>query len=163
MKEIIEAKSLSATPLLPLKKGRQNKIVLVGGCFDIVHLGHIKFLEEAKKAGDILIVMLESDENIRKIKGQNRPINNQENRAEFLTKLKMVDLVIKLPEMKSDEDYWKIIEKIKPTIIAISEGDKNIEKKKMQAEKIGAKLIKVTDLVKKHSTSKIIEVISESF
>ena len=68
-----------------------KNIVLVGGCFDIVHLGHLIFLEKAKAKGDILIVLLESDENIRKNKGQNRPINNQEDRALFLSKLKMVD------------------------------------------------------------------------
>jgi rfaE bifunctional protein nucleotidyltransferase chain/domain len=163
MKKIIEAKSLSAMPLLPLKKGRQNKKVLVGGCFDIVHLGHLKFLEEAKKKGDILIILLESDENIKKNKGQNRPINNQKNRAEFLIKLEMVDWIIKLPEMTKDEDYWEIVKKIKPQIIAVSEGDKNIEKKKKQAKEIGAKVVKVTNLIKQQSTTKIIEVISESF
>jgi len=163
MGQIINCSNLSVLRTSPLKKGRSLKIVLVGGCFDIVHLGHIKFLEKAKEKGDILIVLLESDENIRKIKGQNRPINNQENRAKFLINLKMVDYVINLPEMKNDEDYLELIKKIKPTVIAVSEGDENIEKKKMQAEKVGAKLVKVTNLVKQQSTSKIIEVITENF
>jgi len=134
-----------------------KKIVLVGGCFDIVHLGHLTFLEKAKAEGEILIVLLESDENIRKNKGEGRPINNQEDRAKFLTKLKMVDYVIKLPEMKNDEEYFKIINKIKPNVIAVSEKDINLIKKKEQARKIGAKLVEVTKIIPQQSTSKIIE------
>jgi len=138
---------------------KDKKIVLVGGCFDIVHLGHLIFLEKAKAKGDILIVLLESDENIRKNKGQNRPINNQENRAVFLTKLKMVDYVIKLPEMKSDEDYLEILKKIKPNIIAVSEGDSALEKKKKQAKEIGARVLEVNKLIPHQSTSLIIDKI----
>jgi rfaE bifunctional protein nucleotidyltransferase chain/domain len=159
MKQIINIKSLSATPILPLTKGRKNKIVLVGGCFDVMHLGHIFFLEKAKEKGDMLVVLLESDENIKKNKGQNRPINNQENRAVFLTKLKMVDYVIKLPEMKSDEDYLEILKKIKPNIIAVSEGDVGLEKKSKQAKEIGAKVVKVSKLIPHQSTSLIIDKI----
>jgi len=138
---------------------KDKKIVLVGGCFDIVHLGHLIFLEKAKAKGDILMVLLESDENIRKNKGQNRPINNQENRAIFLTKLKMVDYVIKLPEMKSDEDYLEILKKIKPNIIAVSEGDSALEKKKKQAKEIGARVLEVNKLIPHQSTSLIIDKI----
>ncbi|MDD4027246.1 MAG: adenylyltransferase/cytidyltransferase family protein [Candidatus Shapirobacteria bacterium] len=138
------------------KKGKEN-IVLVGGCFDVVHLGHITFLEKAKEKGDILVILLESDENIKKNKGQNRPINNQENRAKFLTKLKIVDRIIKLPEMKSDEEYLEIIKKIKPKVVAVSENDVNLNKKKEQAKIVGAKLIEVTKTVPQQSTSKIIE------
>jgi rfaE bifunctional protein nucleotidyltransferase chain/domain len=138
--------------------GRLKKVV-VGGCFDIVHLGHLIFLEKAKAKGDVLIVLLESDENIKKNKGLSRPINNQNDRAFFLTKLKMVDYVIKLPEMKSDEDYLEILKKIKPKIIAVSEGDGGLEKKKKQAEEIGAKVIKVSKLIPHQSTSLIIDKI----
>jgi len=138
---------------------KDKKIVLVGGCFDIVHLGHLIFLEKAKAKGDILIVLLESDENIRKNKGQNRPINNQKDRAFFLSKLKMVDRVIKLPEMKSDDEYLQIIKKIKPKIIAVSEGDSSLEKKKKQAKEVGAKVVKVSKLIPHQSTSLIIDKI----
>jgi len=138
-----------------------KKIVLVGGCFDVVHLGHIIFLEKAKKEGEVLIVLLESDENIKKIKGENRPINNQENRAVFLTKLKMVDYVIKLPKIKNDEDYLKIVKEIQPSIIAVSESDSNIINKKYQARQVGAKIVKVTNLIPHQSTSRIIEIITQ--
>ncbi len=73
------------------------KKVLVGGCFDLLHFGHIKFLEEAKKSGDYLVVALESDENVRRTKGETRPIHTQEQRKAMLESLTCVDEVIMLP------------------------------------------------------------------
>jgi rfaE bifunctional protein nucleotidyltransferase chain/domain len=145
-----------------VKREKGNKTVLVGGCFDILHLGHITFLKKAKNLGDKLVVLLESDENIKNNKGNNRPINNQKNRAKILESLKMVDQVIKLPEMKTDDEYLKIIKKIRPTIIAVSENDQNLINKKKQAKLAGAKLIKVTNLIPHQSSSRIIEIIAEN-
>ena len=141
---------------------KNKKIVLVGGCFDIIHLGHIIFLEKAKNKGEELIVLLESDENIKKNKGSKRPINNQENRAILLTKLKMVDYVVNLPKIMNDDIYLQIVKDIKPTIIAVSQNDNNLVNKKKQAKIIGAKLIKVTNLIPHQSTSRIIEIITEN-
>jgi len=155
---------LSINRHLPLKKGRKNKkIVLVGGCFDILHSGHIIFLEKAKKLGDKLVVLLESDENIKKNKGKTRPINSQKNRALMLSKLKMVDEVIKLPFLEEDEGYSKIIKKIKPDFIAVSQNDENLEKKKRQAKIVEAKVVKVTKLIPYQSTSRAIEIITQEF
>jgi len=137
----------------------KNITVLVGGCFDILHLGHIIFLKKARNLGDKLVVLLESDENIKKIKGKSRPINNQKNRAKMLKSLRMVDQVIKLSEMKTDDEYLKIIKKIRPKIIAVSENDKNLINKKYQAKQVGAKIVKVTNLIPHQSTSRIIETI----
>ncbi len=145
----------------PLKKGRNHKsIVLVGGCFDVLHVGHIIFLEKAKKIGGKLIVLLESDKKIRENKGKNRPINNQDNRALVLSKLEMVDKVIKLPYLKTD-DYFEIIKKIKPSFIAVSKDDKNLSRKKEQAKLVGAKLVEVTKQIPSQSTSRIIEIITQ--
>jgi len=141
---------------------KNKKIVLVGGCFDVLHLGHIIFLEKAKKRGDVLTVLLESDKNIEREKGKNRPINNQDNRAKMLMSLKVVDQVIKLPEMKTDEEYFELIKKIKPAVIAVSDGDKRIRQKKEQAKIIGAKLVEVTKTIPHHSTSRIIETITQT-
>lgn len=134
---------------------------MVGGCFDVLHLGHIIFLEKAKKMGDKLIVLLESDENIRKNKGNNRPINNQENRAKMLLSLKVVDKVVKLPEMKTNEDYLALIKKIKPSVIAITDGDERVFQKKEQAKLIGAKVVEVTKQIPYQSTSRIVEIIAQ--
>src|SRR5579872_1192323 len=85
---------------------RKNKrIVLVGGCFDLLHIGHITFLEDAKKQGDLLIVLLESDETITALKGNKRPINSQKIRAKILTALSAVDFVILLEPHMKNEDY----------------------------------------------------------
>ncbi len=150
-------------PVSPLKKGRSHKsIVLVGGCFDVLHVGHIVFLEKAKKLGNKLVVLLESDENIKKNKGINRPINNQENRAKMLMSLRMVDKVIKLPEMKTDEDYVTLVKSIKPSVIAVTSGDKRLVQKKEEAKLVGAKLVTVTKLIPHQSTSRVIEIITQN-
>ena len=75
-----------------------RKTVLVGGCFDILHFGHTRFLKKAKSFGDFLIVLLESDKHIKRLKGKNRPINNFMQRKEVLLSLKFVDKVIKVPD-----------------------------------------------------------------
>lgn len=132
--------------------------VLVGGCFDILHFGHISFLKSAKKLGDYLIVALESDINVRKAKGINRPIHTQIQRKAMLMSLKCVDEVIMLPEMKSDLDYEKMIKKVSPQIIAVTSRDPILDKKKSHARKIGAKVITISK-IKVSSTSQIAKLI----
>ena len=105
------------------QRNHKTKVVLVGGCFDILHYGHIYFLKRARKLGNILIVALESDENTRKLKGPKRPIHTQKQRAEMLKSLRFVDKVITLPPMKSDLDYKKLVRRVNPDIIAVTYGD----------------------------------------
>jgi len=137
---------------------RKEKIVLVGGCFDILHIGHIKFLEKAKESGEKLYILLESDKNVRKLKGFRRPIFNQQDRAEALSSLKDVDLIINLPYLTMDREYEKLIEEIKPDIIAVTENDPILSKKNRQAEKTGARL-KIIPFVKSLSSSKLAEIL----
>lgn len=115
----------------------------MGGCFDILHYGHVHFLKEAKKKGDYLIVALESDENTKKLKGLSRPIHSQKQRREILESLNFVNEVVSLPFMKSDTDYKKLVSKIKPDIITITQGDVMKNKKKEYADLIGAKLVEI--------------------
>lgn len=129
--------------------------ILVGGCFDVLHIGHVKFLKRAKSFGDYLIILLESDENIKRLKGKSRPFHNQKERKEILESLKFVDKVIVLPNIVNHESYNKIIKKIKPEVIAITEGDPIKDKKLAQAKSVGAKL-KIIKKYKSHSTSKIL-------
>jgi FAD synthetase len=135
-----------------------KKKVLVGGVFDILHFGHIQFLKKAKKLGDYLIVALESDENVRKIKGEKRPIHNQKQRREILESLKFVDEVISLPEMKSDEDYKNLVIKVKPQVVAVTVGDPILEKKRKQASLIGARVIEIPK-INVFSTSQIAKLL----
>lgn len=118
-----------------------KKIVLVGGCFDLLHYGHIKFLETAKSHGDFLIIALESDENVRRMKGDARPIHNQSQRKVMLESLRSVDEVLPLPPMESDDEYAQLVAKIKPNILAVTEGDPILEKKKQHAASVGAELV----------------------
>ncbi|MEK7450585.1 MAG: adenylyltransferase/cytidyltransferase family protein [Patescibacteria group bacterium] len=141
---------------------KNNKsIVLVGGCFDILHVGHLIFLEKAKKQGDVLFVLLESDSNIKKLKGKNRPINTHEDRASLLEALKIVDYVILLPNLTMDNQYDEIIMQIKPSIIAITQGDSSMHHKERQAKKVNGKVAVVTEIIKDQSTTRLAELISK--
>ena len=146
--------SLSELDLLT-KSIPGKKVVLVGGCFDLLHWGHVTFLEKAKKQGDILVVMLESDEFIKKQK-KRRHVHNQQQRAQILRELRVVDYVILLPYFSKDNDYSNLVETIKPDIIAVSEKDPTISKKKEQANKINAKIVVVTPLLIRFSSSVIL-------
>ena len=137
-------------------KKKREKIVLVGGCFDVLHPGHVIFLEKAKKAGDFLIVLLESDEKIKQLKGQNRPFFNQKERAVLLKGLKSVDQIIMLPFMKTDLDYEKVIKKLKPDIIAVTRGTPDNYHKKRIAKLIGARLQYVTKIIGNYSTTRVL-------
>ena len=140
------------------QQGKQ--IVLVGGCFDILHLGHINFLENSKNLGDILFVLLESDEAVGKLKGKDRPINNQIERAQILSALSIVSYVILLPLMKTDKDYDKLITQIKPDFIGATQDDPNISHKIRQAKMIDGKVKIVTKRVDNKSTTKLARLIS---
>jgi FAD synthetase len=139
-------------------RGNKGRIVLTGGCFDILHVGHVRFLSEAKKMGDYLVVLLENDKNVKKLKGKNRPVFIQKERAEMLSALENVDLIVLLPTMENDSDYLNLVMEIKPDIIAVTENDPHIEKKKAQAKQIGGEL-KVVPSIKTLSTSKLAKIV----
>lgn len=149
---------ISQLPKL-IKKIHQSgqKIVLVGGCFDLVHLGHLIFLDKAKQSGDVLLVLLESDQNISRLKGADRPINSQNVRAKFLTYINSIDFIIPFKETKSDQDYQDIINQIKPDIIAVTKDDPNLKQKQKEAQMINSQVVIVTNPISDQSTSLIIK------
>jgi rfaE bifunctional protein nucleotidyltransferase chain/domain len=104
---------LSETTILFLKKNIGKKIVFTNGCFDILHLGHVEYLNEAKAQGDLLLVAINSDESVRKIKGPDRPINNENDRAKMLLNLKSVDCV----QVFNESTPLEIIKLIKPMVL----------------------------------------------
>ena len=142
---------------------RGKKIVLVGGCFDILHIGHIQFLENAKKQGDYLFVLLESDASVKKIKGEKRPINLQIARAEILSSINFVDYIILLDEVKTNKDYDKLVFDLKPNIIAITKNNEKTIHVQRQAKAINAKVVSVIARIKDKSTTKLAKLISENF
>ena len=103
-------------------KAERKKIVFTNGCFDLLHVGHIRYLAQAKKLGDFLIIGLNSDSSVRELKGKNRPINSFEDRATLLSAMKSVDLVIMFEEQTPEN----LIKDIVPNIL-VKGGDYNIE------------------------------------
>lgn len=144
-------------------KSLNKTIVLAGGCFDILHVGHITFLESAKKQGDYLFVLLENDENVKALKGNDRPINHQRERAQVLAAISSVDYVVLLGEMKTNDDYDNLIYALLPDIIATTQNDPQIIHNERQAKKIGAKVSVVTSRIKDKSTTLLAEIISKNF
>ena len=136
----------------------KKKIVLVGGCFDLLHFGHITFLQQAKALGDYLVVALESDGNVRRMKGDTRPIHTQAQRKIMLETLSCVDEVVSLPPMHSDQDYFDFVKKIHPTIIAVTEGDHAKVKKMEQANEVGAVLVEIPK-IHTPSTSQLVKLL----
>ena len=125
------------TPTTHIILPADKKIILVGGCFDILHLGHIEFLKKAKQAGEYLVVALESDERITHFK--NRPcVHNQLERAHILSALRDVDTIILLPLLQGFDDYLHVVQAIKPHVIAITGNDPQYDNKQKQAEIVGA-------------------------
>ncbi|MBQ6131551.1 MAG: D-glycero-beta-D-manno-heptose 1-phosphate adenylyltransferase [Selenomonadaceae bacterium] len=99
-----------------------KKIVFTNGCFDIIHAGHVRYLTAAKNFGDVLIVGLNTDESVRKLKGASRPINTQDDRAEVLLGLKAVDHVIFFGEQTAEN----LIAEVKPAVY-VKGGDYTLE------------------------------------
>ena len=110
MRKII--KKEEAKEIIDKLKKQNKKTVFTNGCFDILHVGHVRYLRESSKYGDILIVGLNSDISVKKIKGDSRPINNENDRAEILAELECVDFVVIFDE----ESPSKLIDELKPDI-----------------------------------------------
>lgn len=94
-------------------KAKNKRIVFTNGCFDILHVGHVKYLQEAKSYGDVLIVGLNTDNSVRTLKGPTRPVNSEEDRAYILGALEAVDYVV----LFSDETPYELIKSIAPDIL----------------------------------------------
>ena len=136
-------------------KKSKLQVVFTNGCFDILHLGHIDYLEKARNEGDRLIVGLNTDASIIKIKGPDRPIVNENARARLLASMYFVDLIIAFDE----ETPLKLIQSLKPDIL-IKGNDydiKNIVGADFVLENGGS--VRTIELVEGYSTSSIIEKI----
>jgi FAD synthetase len=153
---------------VPIQKGtKKRKIVLASGVFDLLHLGHVKFLEEAKKAGGRnaeLIVIVARDSNVEKSKG-NKPIMSENQRRALVESLKVVDEAI-LGYEKFDIE--EVIEKIKPDVIVFGYDQKNLEKSVRDCVKEKGLKIKIVKIGKFRedeldSSSKIKQKIIEDF
>ena len=137
------------------KKAAGRKVVFTNGCFDLIHVGYVRYLQEAKEKGDLLIVAVNSDRSVRKLKGEGRPIVPEGERAEIISAFASVDYVVIFPEETSAE----IIGILKPDIL-VKGGD--YRKEEIAGREIvesgGGEVIPVS-LVKGHSTKELLEKI----
>ena len=131
-----------------------KKIVFTNGCFDILHKGHVSYLNIAKSFGDVLIVGLNSDSSVKKLKGPNRPVNDEDDRAYMLSALESVDYVV----VFEDDTPLSLIEKIKPDTLVKGA---DYEGKEVVGSKI-AKETRLVEFVEGKSTSKLIEKIKNN-
>jgi D-beta-D-heptose 7-phosphate kinase/D-beta-D-heptose 1-phosphate adenosyltransferase len=107
---------------LALLKSQNKKIVFTNGCFDLLHVGHVRYLQEAKRLGDVLVVGVNSDASVKKLKGPTRPVQIEADRAEILAALGAVDYTV----IFNEDTPLKLIETVKPDIL-VKGGDWKID------------------------------------
>ncbi len=153
--KIIKREELSA------KLGRGNrggkKLVLANGCFDILHIGHIRYLEEAKSFGDLLLVAVNSDASVKKLKGESRPVIAENERAAIIAAIRFVDFVVVFEE----SDVCSIIREAQPDIHCKG-GDYKEEDVPEREEVIrNGGIVKIAGGKKLRSSSDLIKKISQ--
>jgi rfaE bifunctional protein nucleotidyltransferase chain/domain len=136
-----------------------KKIVATNGCFDLLHVGHVRYLTASRALGDALIVGINGDQSVRELKGAGRPVNSENDRAEVVAALGCVDLVTIFPEMRAT----RFLELAAPDIY-VKGGDYNQEtlnaEERQVLQKIGAK-IDIVPFEPGYSTSDLLKRLSE--
>ncbi len=136
-----------------------KRIVTTNGCFDVLHVGHIRYLQQAKQQGDILIVAINSDDSVRAIKGDKRPLVSEDERAEVLAALECVDYVTIFSEL----DPIQFLHELRPDI-HVKGGDYTLDQivEREAVESIGAEL-RLLPGAQGKSTSSLIELIVKRY
>lgn len=132
-------------------------IVFTNGCFDLLHIGHIELLKFAKSLGNYLIVAINSDDSVKKLKGFSRPINNEITRKTILESIKYVDEVI----IFNEDTPLEVIKKLQPNIIVKGGDYKKEDIVGYEFEKLGLLEIKLFNYIPNNSTTSIIERIKK--
>jgi rfaE bifunctional protein nucleotidyltransferase chain/domain len=136
---------------------RGKKVVLTNGCFDILHVGHVRYLQDARALGDVLVVAINSDSSMRQIKDSGRPILSQEERVALVSALRCVDYVVVFDE----PDVSRVLDVLRPSIHA--KGTDYTEQTVPERDKVLSYggTVRITGDPKNHSTRDIIERILE--
>lgn len=121
MGQVIRSWTELANALATIRKGR--KVVFTNGCFDILHIGHVKYLQEAKAQGDLLVVGLNTDASVQRLKGPTRPIQDETSRAEIMAALGAVDFVTLFNEQTPED----LIKTVRPDVL-VKGGDWTVDK-----------------------------------
>ena len=152
-RKIIELNELASHAKALRDTGR--KLVVTNGCFDLLHVGHVRYLQAARALGDALAVGVNGDISVRELKGKNRPVNNERDRAEVLAALECVDFVTIFPEARAT----RLLESVRPAVYAKG-GDYTAEtlnaEERAALEKIGAE-IRIIPFEKGYSTSGLLK------
>jgi len=136
------------------------KIVFTNGCFDILHEGHVRFLEEARALGDVLVVAVNSDASVKALKGEGRPIHSQQSRVRVIASLESVDAVVVMDDLRNTE----MLRVVRPFVWAKG-GDYTVDTldaaERAVASEVGAQ-IKILPLTHGHSTTSTISRIGRN-
>ncbi|WP_442588304.1 D-glycero-beta-D-manno-heptose 1-phosphate adenylyltransferase [Pedobacter sp. AW31-3R] len=125
IEEILSKKTVGLDTLTENVKGWKSegkKVVFTNGCFDLLHAGHITYLSEAASLGDVLVIGLNSDDSVKRLKGEERPINNETTRSALLASMFFIDAVVLFPE----DTPLELIKTVLPDIL-VKGGDYEIE------------------------------------
>ena len=152
-RKIVDLKELAGRAKALRDAGK--KLVVTNGCFDLLHVGHVRYLQAARALGDALAVGVNGDQSVRELKGGNRPINNERDRAEVLAALECVDFVTIFPEVRAT----RLLEVVSPAIYTKG-GDYTTTtlnaEERAALEKTGAE-IRIIPFEKGYSTSGLLE------
>ncbi len=137
--------SSELTTSLQSWRERRERIVLVTGVFDLLHLEHVRFLSKARALGDTLVVGIETDERVKRIKGKNRPIHPLAIRLEQVEALKSVDHAFALPQQFDEQAAWlHLLASIKPEVYAASSNSQYLENKRALCRKAQVDFVVIT-------------------
>jgi D-glycero-beta-D-manno-heptose 1-phosphate adenylyltransferase len=156
-KKIVDVEQLSAIAREMREKGQ--KLVLTNGCFDLLHVGHVRYLQSARALGDALAVAINGDESVRALKGDGRPLNREADRAEVIAALGCVEHVVIFAEVRATS----LLEKVRPAIY-VKGGDYTENtlhaEERAALERAGAE-IRILPFEQGHSTSNLIDEIKK--
>lgn len=140
-------------PLLNVLKFKEKKIVFSNGCFDILHRGHVEYLSKAASLGDCMVIGLNTDASVKRLKGENRPVQDEIGRAQVMAALHFVDYVVLF-----DEDTpFDLINYLKPNVLVKGSDYKEDEIVGADIVKANGGSVETIDLVEGYSTTSIIE------
>ena len=147
------------TIIINQEKDREKTVVTTNGCFDLMHVGHLRYLQAAKNLGDLLVIGVNSDNSVRELKGERRPLIPADERAEMLAGLDCVDYVVIFPEL----DPISLLSELKPDI-HVKGGDYTIEQviERQVVEENGGRVIVGLNIEGK-STTNVIQTILDRF
>ncbi len=143
--------------------GREGGLVVATGVFDLLHIGHLRFLEAARRLGDSLMVGIESDARVRRWKGPRRPIQSEEDRSALVGALKVVDRVFMISGERTDPAFYvDLLRPLRARYLAVTADDPLLEVKREAMAAIDVELRVVVPRIENYSTTRLIELLEPS-